>query len=190
MRGIYQALLDRLSPSQRHHEKFQEDVAVQVGTTSIRFWWTNTAFFSPPHMKQHVDGCIPGRCFFFGGYYLADMGSFFMGVEEFARTAAMSTSKLADQYPDVDVTWHLPHAVHPSKSKKPYDVVNSWTTQREFRENLKREFVKSAPKVSLLDPFEMTKMRVELTVDGNHYSNEINFMKLDMWLTSVCDINL
>jgi hypothetical protein len=71
MRGVYQALLDKLSKSGRHHQKFQEDVAVRIGTTELRFWWTNTAFFSPPHLKAKVENCQPSNCYFLGGYYLA-----------------------------------------------------------------------------------------------------------------------
>ena len=68
------------------------------------------------------------------------MGSFFMGCEEYAKSAVSSTEKLASKYPGVDVTWHLPHAVHPSKSKKPFDIVNSWAAQRAFRTNLLLNF--------------------------------------------------
>jgi hypothetical protein len=110
-----------------------------------------------------------------------------MGCEEYAKSAVSSTEKLASKYPGVDVTWHLPHAVHPSKSKKPFDIVNSWAAQRAFRTNLIIEFSKlKNGTVHLLDPFEMTKTRVESTHDGNHYSNDINYMKLDMWLTTIC----
>jgi|TARA_B110000208_G_scaffold159177_1_gene193698 hypothetical protein len=114
-----------------------------------------------------------------------------MGVEEFAKSAVASMKKLTDQYPKVHTTWHLPHAVHPSKSKKPYDIVNSWAAQRAFRRELLHEFsalhaLEAETTVHLFDPFEMTAARVESTADGNHYSNEINVMKLKMWLTSVC----
>jgi len=189
MRGVYQALLDQLSHAPGgHHQKIQKDVAVKVDTTSVRFWWTNSAFFSPPHIKSHIDGCTPRNCFFLGGYYLADLGSFFMGAEEFARSAVSSMQKLTGQYPGVDMTWHLPHAIQPSKSKQPYDIVNSWAAQRSFRRELLGEFsaLGEENRVYLLDPFEMTAARLEATVDGNHYNNAINFMKLEMWLNRVC----
>jgi hypothetical protein len=75
MRGVYQALLDSLSDGARHHRKFQEDAAVNVGQTSVRFWWTNSAFFSPPHLKTLVENCTPTNCLFFGGFYLAELGT-------------------------------------------------------------------------------------------------------------------
>ena len=102
--------------------------------------------------------------------------------------------QLSEQYVNVDMTWHLPHAVHPSKSKKPYDIVNSWAAQRAFRKALLYEFNQLKTEgddnnegIHLLDTFEMTQTRVDSTHDGNHYNNAINFMKLDMWLTSICN---
>ena len=51
---------------------------MRVGTTNVRFWWTNTAFFSPPHLKTIITKCHSDNCIFLGGYYLADMGTYFM----------------------------------------------------------------------------------------------------------------
>ena len=185
VRALYEELNSLLAGGQANHEKYHTDKTAQIGSIAITFWFANSAFLSAPHHKPTSPDTKIHHIF--GGYYLADMGSFFMGVKEYSHSATTSTEKLRQMH-KAQVTWHLPHAVHPEKTQEPFDMINSWGIQREIRKQLLLDFALHAPNVDLFDPLAMTQCRSDATEDGNHYTPEsnVNRMKLDMWLTSIC----
>ncbi len=149
--------------------KFQEDRSFTVGlNTSLRFWWTNSAFLAPPHLKDPE--AIPPD-FFYLSLYLADYGSYFRGVDAFAAEAAMSTEALGKQYPAARMFWHLPHAIHPGKSHRDWRIMNGWEQQRQIREALRRA-LQVVEGLEIFDPWELTRPRSDLSKDGNHYWQE------------------
>jgi hypothetical protein len=152
--------------------EFKPDVTFKVGqNTTLRFWWTNSVFLAPFHEKpQEVSPDV-----FYMSAYLADYGSYFRGVEEYANAAAASTVQLHQQYPAARLLWHLPHVLHPGKSNPDWRVMNGWEQQHQMRGALKEALhnASSALAQPLLagafDPWDLTRPVGWASKDGNHY---------------------
>ncbi len=172
--------------------KFQQDRQYKVGRSNFFFWWTNSAFFAPPDKKKsHFRPDI-----MYASLYLADFGSFYLGVSEFVYATHASVTALLNKYPHTRLIWQLPHAIHPHKTHKDWFVMNGFEQQRQFRQQLYRKLVQIpefGDRFFLFDPWDMTSTRHGSSSDGNHYfqrgksfGGPVVFSKVQIVLNLMC----
>eukprot|EP00944_MAST-04C_sp_MAST-4C-sp1_P015221 g15221.t1 len=172
--------------------KFQADRQYKVGSSTFSFWWTNSAFFAPPDKKKSDFKAD----IIYASLYLADFGSFYLGVSEFVYAVDASVKALLQRYPNVRLIWQLPHAIHPHKTHKDWFIMNGFIQQKQFRQHMYAKLVQIPEyghRFFLFDPWDMTSTRYGSSSDGNHYfqngkqfGGPVVFSKVQIVLNLMC----
>ena len=153
-------------------------------------WWTNSAFLASPEWKA----ALPSADLTFGSMYLADVGSYFRGADEYAASVHRALLRLRKSIkPSASkLIWQQPHAVWPLKTHADWNIVNNWQVQRAMRDALRRRLVPMSlrgpggtpPPLQIFDPWAMTSSSDDFTGDGNHYYDFVDEQKLNFILQS------
>ena len=172
--------------------KFQHDREYKLGNSTFSFWWTNSAFFAPPDKKKsNFKADI-----MYASLYLADFGSFYLGITEFVYAVDASVKALLHRYPHSRLIWQLPHALHPHKTHNDWFVMNGFEQQKQFRQELYAKLVQIPEyghRFFIFDPWDMTSTRHGSSSDGNHYfqngkrfGGPVVFSKVQIVLNLMC----